>query len=258
LAPDAFAPGACVALAPLRGNVGRTVFIDAGHGGPDPGALGTTASGQPLNEKSVTLAVALTAARMLRLHGYRVVLSRNADNSVTRLTGADLYQRALSIRGAHAELLARVRCADLAGASVLVSVHFDAFSDSTVTGATTVYDPDRPFAGRNHALAKLLQRDIVGALAADGWRVEDRGIGTDVNAGGPALGVQGASYGHLLILGPAAPGYLARPTTMPGAVVEPLFITNPAEASIAASTAGQTAIAAGIVAATTQFVRGSR
>jgi N-acetylmuramoyl-L-alanine amidase len=41
---------------------------------------------------------------------------------------------------------------------------------------------------------------------------------------------------------------------MPGAVVEPLFITNPFEASIAAGDAGQQAIAAGIVRAVDTFL----
>ncbi|MGH2850771.1 MAG: N-acetylmuramoyl-L-alanine amidase, partial [Solirubrobacteraceae bacterium] len=38
LDPALFAPGACVAFAPAVGNRHRTVYLDAGHGGPDPGA----------------------------------------------------------------------------------------------------------------------------------------------------------------------------------------------------------------------------
>ena len=35
--PAYFSPGACVAFPPTMGNRHLTVFLDAGHGGPDPG-----------------------------------------------------------------------------------------------------------------------------------------------------------------------------------------------------------------------------
>jgi len=57
-------------------------------------------------------------------------------------------------------------------------------------------------------------------------------------------------YGHLIVIGPRSAGYLDNPSTMPGAVIEPLFLSDPFEASIAASTLDQSvmadAIAAGI------------
>ena len=72
----------------------------------------------------------------------------------------------------------------------------------------------------------------------------------DVEPGGPALtGSQAAAYGHLLLLGPARAGYFATPSQMPGALIEPLFITDPFEGSIAASVSGQDAIAAGLAQA---------
>ena len=40
-----FSPGACVSFPPTAGDRHQTVFIDAGHGGIDPGATGTTESG---------------------------------------------------------------------------------------------------------------------------------------------------------------------------------------------------------------------
>jgi N-acetylmuramoyl-L-alanine amidase len=43
--PAYFSPGACVAFAPTMGNRHLTVFLDAGHGGLDPGAVGITESG---------------------------------------------------------------------------------------------------------------------------------------------------------------------------------------------------------------------
>ena len=60
-----------------------------------------------------------------------------------------------------------------------------------------------------------------------------------------------------MILGPAAPGYLSTPSEMPGAVIEPLFLTDPFEGSIAAAAEGQQAIAAGITQAVDTFLTGT-
>jgi len=61
------------------------------------------------------------------------------------------------------------------------------------------------------------------------------------------------AYGHLVLLGPAKPGYLPTPSHMPGALVEPLFITDPFEGSIASSAHGQRVIAGGLARAIGQY-----
>src|SRR5712691_6863889 len=61
--------GACTSLAPTRGHAGQTIFIDAGHGGLDPGVVGTTPSGRVVLEKDATLAVASRLAAVLRAGG---------------------------------------------------------------------------------------------------------------------------------------------------------------------------------------------
>ena len=48
-------------------------------------------------------------------------------------------------------------------------------------------------------------------------------------------------------------GYFSSPSQMPGALIEPLFITDPFEGSIAASVTGQHAIAAGLDHAVDQY-----
>ncbi len=52
--PADFSPGACEALPPTKGDNGHTVFLDAGHGGIDPGAVGTTTSGASLSTRPPT------------------------------------------------------------------------------------------------------------------------------------------------------------------------------------------------------------
>jgi hypothetical protein len=54
----------------------------AGHGGIDPGGVGTTSAGQQVDESTVNLAIELDAMAVLRARGYRVVVSRTQDTTV--------------------------------------------------------------------------------------------------------------------------------------------------------------------------------
>lgn len=73
----------------------RTIVLDPGHGGHDPGASGPVG----LSEKTVTLDVALRLERRLKSRGYNVVLTRREDVSVSlrqrvedaRVNEADLF-----------------------------------------------------------------------------------------------------------------------------------------------------------------------
>ena len=112
LDPAGFSPGACVAFAPTTGDRHTTVFLDAGHGGLDPGAVGTTSSGATVDEGKVTLPVELDAAALLRANGFRVVVSRTGDSNVVRLTPPELSGGELSLQGAHDDVAARDVCAN--------------------------------------------------------------------------------------------------------------------------------------------------
>lgn len=98
---------------PGRG-VARTVVIDAGHGGRDPGAIGTTG----VREKDVVLDAALQLRTALQARGgrYRVVLTRDADVYVE-----------------HAE---RVRIARAQNADLFISIHADSHARATAAGAS--------------------------------------------------------------------------------------------------------------------------
>ncbi|MCW3045341.1 MAG: cell wall hydrolase/autolysin [Actinobacteria bacterium] len=254
-ADSTFAAGACRTLAPTTRGRGQTVLLDAGHGGPDPGASGTTTTGKRVNESQLTLPVVLAAAASLRADGYRVTLSRTVDTSVARLGPGDVTRSGLlSLAGEHADTQARVTCANRSGAAALVSVHFNAFSDPTARGSLTAYDSARTFSASNRQLAQLVEGDVVAALNAAGWQVPDRGIIDDATLNAPALSAQANAYGHLLLLGPAAAGWLSTPSAMPGVLVEPFFLANATEATVAADPAGQQAIAAGITRAIEQFL----
>jgi N-acetylmuramoyl-L-alanine amidase len=251
---SAFAPGACVAFPPTSGNRHTTVFLDAGHGGPDPGAEGITERGTSIAERELTLPTVMDTVPLLRAQGYRVVVSRTTDGSVAILGPGDTDGTELSVQGDFKDTAARDICANEAGAAILVSVHFNAGGLASDGGMLTAYDDARPFAGQSLALATLLQHDIVAAMNAAGNGIPDDGVVNDAFSGAPALSAAAAAYGRLLILGPAEPGYFSTPSTMPGALVEPLFLTDPFEGSLADSSAGQHEIATGIAQAVETYL----
>ncbi len=93
----------------------RTVVVDAGHGGRDPGAIGVGG----LREKDVTLRLAKALGRALEQQGFRVVYTRRDD-------------RALSLEE-------RTVLAESAGGDLFVSVHANASRRRSVHGIETFY-----------------------------------------------------------------------------------------------------------------------
>ncbi len=73
----------------------KTIVIDAGHGGKDPGAIGR----KGLREKDVVLKVALKTRDALRKKGYKVILTRSTDKylpleertAIANTKNADLF-----------------------------------------------------------------------------------------------------------------------------------------------------------------------
>jgi N-acetylmuramoyl-L-alanine amidase len=243
--------GACMSFGPASGAASKTIFVDAGHGGLDPGVVGEV-DGHMVQEKDITLGVATRLGTLLEGDGYRVVLSRTKDSSVMKLSPSDTVTGALKATAIEHDLVTRAACANASSASVLLSIHFNAFDDPSVGGTETFYDGVRSFAAESKRLAADVQRSLVSALGTS-----DRGIWTDDQLTGPALTAAGSAYGHLIELGPAQPGYVDSPSDMPGALVEPLFLTNDSEARIANSAAGQDRIAAALKDGLEKYLAGT-
>ncbi len=111
------APTAPVAAAPVRQEFRpsgrqRTIVVDAGHGGRDPGAIGATGT----REKDVVLDAALQLRRALESRGYRVALTRNDDTFVP--------------------LEDRVRFARSHNADLFISIHADSHANPEAQGAS--------------------------------------------------------------------------------------------------------------------------
>ena len=263
--PSYFNIGSCVRYAPTSGNRHITVFLDAGHGGIDPGAVGTTESGKTIYEGDLTLPVELETMALLRAKGYTVVVSRTRNTTVLRLRPEDLDGNVLSLVGAHDEVAARDICANDAHANLLVGIYFDAADSSDAAGSVTAYDAVRPFSSDNIRFAQELQSSVVGAMNHRGWQIPDAGVLDDVGLGSsngdPATGGLPAGsleYDHLMLLGPAMSGYFSTPSEMPGALIEPLFITDPFEASLADNAKDQQVIASGVAQAVEEYFSSAR
>ena len=240
--------GACMTLPPTHSGSGQTVFLDPGHGGLDPGVVAGSGARQVL-EKDATLAVASRLSDLLRADGYRVAMARTQDTTVIKLTGTDSVMGSLVASAVHRDLAARAACANATSAAVLLSIHFDAFSDPSVGGTETFYDPARTFAEANRRLATAVQAALVAALGT-----ADRGVWTDDQIAAPTLTSSGSTYGHLIELGPKASGWVDEPSQMPGALAEPLFLTNPREARLASDPAGQQQIATALEGGLVKFL----
>lgn len=255
--PSYFAPGACMSLPPTKGNRHTTVFLDAGHGGIDPGGTGHTQSGKAIAESTLNLPIELDTADLLRANGFTVAVSRTADTTVLRLNSEDVSDGSLTLIGSHDDEAARDVCANKAHASLLVGIYFDSGSSPANAGSLTGYDAARSFSKSNVRFAQLLQADVLAALNAKGWGIPDDGVVPDTGLGSTpvpddpnaTLAQEARAYDHLLLLGPAEAGYFTTPSRMPGALIEPLFLTDPFEGSIADSALGQKTIGEGIAKA---------
>jgi N-acetylmuramoyl-L-alanine amidase len=111
------------------GLVGRTIVIDAGHGGPDGGAEGV--NGQL--EKTVTLAVALKVAEFLREAGADVHLTRTNDDDFA--SDEDTARR----RRHQSDLRNRTRFVQSHDPDAFVSIHCNSAPSPAWRGAQTIY-----------------------------------------------------------------------------------------------------------------------
>ncbi len=159
--PRVFAPGACVAFPPAAAGRHLTVFLDAGHGGVDPGAVGSTESGRIIYEADLALAVELDTMATLRREDLRVVVSRTSDTSVICLRPGDAFGGNPDRQGL-TTMSRPETCANDARANVLVGFYFDAGAPSNA-GCLTGYDALRRFAADNLRLATLVQNDTFAA-----------------------------------------------------------------------------------------------
>jgi N-acetylmuramoyl-L-alanine amidase len=107
---------------PARPLLGSSIAIDAGHGGSNRGALGSTG----IQEADLTLAMALQLDSILTARGVRTVMTRRNDDGPGMLDRADTVVAS--------------------GAHILVSIHCNSTGETsdptTVAGTSTYYRYD--------------------------------------------------------------------------------------------------------------------
>ncbi len=95
----------------------RTVYLDPGHGGEDPGAIFTDEDGKIWRESDINLAVSLKVRDILKANNVKVLMSRDSDKTVP--------------------LVSRPKDANEKKATLFVSVHTNSFSSDTAYGIET-------------------------------------------------------------------------------------------------------------------------
>jgi N-acetylmuramoyl-L-alanine amidase len=145
-----FAQSTPAGVPPSLELAGKTIVIDPGHGGWDPGTVD-----YGYREKDVTLAMGLQLQTTLRGRGAKVVMTRTNDVAL----GPD----------ARADVEGRVQVAQQAHAHAFVSLHANSLSDPNVSGAITYYGPaysnSRPSLGKEtDAIRVFCQTRSEGAI----------------------------------------------------------------------------------------------
>ncbi len=192
----------------------RTVIIDPGHGGRDPGATGY----QGLREKDVALRLARALGKELETKGFRVVYTREDDRTIG--------------------LEERTAIAEANRGDVFVSLHANSAPRRSVSGIETYYldQENERHSLRVAARENGIDRDQVNDLQKTLTRlrvseasVQSRRLATFVHQQ-VVTGV-GGKYGKIRDLGvKKGPFYVLFLSNMPAILVEAGFLTNRREA----------------------------
>ncbi len=120
------------------------IYIDPGHGGNDPGAIGPTG----LKEKDVNLDIATNVGKILSRHGINAILTRQGDNRV--------------------ELVDRVKMANDNDADYFICIHANSAANPSATGTETFAFPNSVSGTK---LAGAVQKALVKEI-----NLADRGV----------------------------------------------------------------------------------
>lgn len=109
----------------------KTIIVDAGHGGIDPG---TMTDDQSIKEKDVNLKITKKVKELLEASGAMVILTRNDDVSLyTEEAGKTVRQKY------NENLRNRKKIIKESSADMFISIHLNKFEQSKYYGAQTFY-----------------------------------------------------------------------------------------------------------------------
>lgn len=190
------------------------VVLDPGHGGRDPG---TCTPDESIQEKDITLDVALRCAQLLAQENIPVLLTRTEDKALADTVNADLA--------------ARSRMANEADATLYVSIHVNSL-DLGIRGAAGVFGLESYYRGKNSPYE-----------AFDGeWLATHIGEQAAASSGNQLLAVIKRSLAVL------------RETRMPAVLLEIGYLTNTGDAERLQSDTYRQDIATGVARGITDAV----
>ncbi|MCR4436388.1 MAG: N-acetylmuramoyl-L-alanine amidase [Clostridiales bacterium] len=114
-------------------NMDRTVLLDPGHGGEDPGAVSDYSG---VKEKDINLLIAMKVKELLERENYKVLMTRSEDVlQYTSDTGNIVQKR-------REDLQRRKKMMDSGDADIVVSIHLNKFPQTQYHGAQIFFPPD--------------------------------------------------------------------------------------------------------------------
>ena len=133
---------------PIRSAV---VVIDAGHGGRDPGASGSSG----ITEGEINLKIALKLRRLIEQGGGTAIMIRE-DNSGLYTEGGNRTgtRKSEDLKNRHALI-------NSCGADILISIHLNSFPQSQYFGAQTFYMKNEE---KSRKLAESIQNELIKVL----------------------------------------------------------------------------------------------
>jgi N-acetylmuramoyl-L-alanine amidase len=145
-------------------SVKPTVIIDAGHGGEDGGATGVNG----VLEKKLNLEVADKLGELLKLFGYNVIMTREADISLGE--SAPKGQRKMT------DLKRRLEIADSNPDAIFVSIHMNKYPAEDCRGIQVWYSPNNE---DSYRLAGIIRNTVRTKLQPDNNR-ENKSAGSSI------------------------------------------------------------------------------
>ncbi len=235
----------------------RTIVIDPGHGGGDPGAAANGVA-----EPSSNLDFALRVEEILLANGFHVILTRR-DSGPSVLTPASLAQGSAPALGRR-DREARVELAAFLEADAFISIHSNGHPDPAVRGVEAWYHPTPLLAEQNRWLGVLILSRVQAELLAHGYEAASLGVKDDtcwrqfgnvcrsIYVLPPPLTWQ-RSVLEAQGVDPVSAGFRdgqnflsTRGTRMPSVLVELLFVSNEEDAAVLRNFLGRQAMARGV------------
>jgi len=217
------------------------IFIDPGHGGHDPGAIGPSG----LEEKTIALQVAKELRQLLQreMPRYRVFLTREHDIFVP--------------------LAERARMANAQQAQVFISIHANSSPNREASGIETWYlnfaasARAKTIAARENMMSEK-QLSTLELILRDMYETDriNQSAVLALNTQKALVEHLAAQYSGVLPRGvEGAPFAVLHRTTMPSVLVETAFISNPQEEARLRTPEYQRALAQGILQGLRQFLQ---